>query len=263
MSRGLAVTIFATAALAAACTGSTGGETFEFEARAAGAPGAVFGEPYVFVTDRGYAVSLTRASIHIGAVYANLSVPTSVASDTSCVLPGIYVAEVAAGLDIDALDPTPKPFPVPGLATTDRARTAEIWLSGGDVHAESDPTIIASVEGTATSASGTFPFVGTVTIGPNRKEPPADPAQPGSKPICKQRVVTPIAADFTPEPGGSLLLTVDPAGWFANVEFAELERVVEDPPLYAFRDDDEDQPSRNLYAGIRAASGVYTIAWSD
>jgi hypothetical protein len=263
MRRAATLAVLASAASIASCTGSTGGETFEFEARAAGAPGAVAGEPYTFVTDRGYAVTLTRAIIHVGALYANLSVPTSVAADTSCILPGIYVAEVAGGIDVDALDPTPRPFPVTGVATTDRARTAEIWLSGGDVHAESDPTITASVEGSAVGARGTFPFVGTVTIGANRKQPPADPTQPGAKPICKQRVVTPIAVDFTPEPGGSLLLTVDPAGWFANVEFAEFERVIDDPPLYAFRDDDEDQPSRNLYAGIRAAAGVYTITWSD
>lgn len=248
---------------ALSCNGSTGGELFEFEARAAGAAAAVPGQAYVFDNDRGYTVTLTKATLHVGAVYLNRSVPTSVASDTSCILPGIYVAEVTAGLDIDALDPTPRPFPELGYATSDAAKTAELWLTGGDIDAPEDPTLIASVEGTAVGPGGAFPFVGSVTIGQNRQKPPLDPAQPGSKPICKQRVVTPIAVNLTPSAGGALLLRVDPAGWFGNVEFSELERIVDEPPLYAFRDDGEDQPSQNLYAGVRANAGVYTISWED
>ncbi|MBL9025251.1 MAG: hypothetical protein JNL21_23860 [Myxococcales bacterium] len=263
-ARGLVPVAWLAASLGAlSCTGSTGGDLFEFEARAAGAAGTTAGQPYVFTNDRGYTVTLTKATLHVGALYLNQSVPTSVASDTSCILPGIYVAEVTEGLDIDALDPTPRPFPGLGYATANDARTAEIWLTGGDIDAESDPTVIAAVEGTAVGPAGAFPFVGSITIGQNRLEPPTNPAQPGSKPICKQRVVTPIAVDLSPEPGGSLLLRVDPAGWFGNVEFSELERIVDDPPLYAFRDDGEDQPSQNLYAGVRANAGVYRITWED
>jgi hypothetical protein len=252
-----------TAAVLFGCTGSTGGEIFEFEAFAAGAPGAVAGQPYTFTTERGYTVTLDRASLHVGAMYLNMSVPTSVADDTSCFLAGIYVAEVTAGLDVDVLDPSRVAFPIAGAATSDRARTAEIWLSGGDLDAESDPTVIASVAGTAVGASGTFPFEGQITIGQNRQVPPSDPAQPGEKPICKQRVVTPIDVDLVPEPGGALVLTIDPAGWFGNVEFSELEQVQDDPPLYRFRDDSEDQPSRNFYSGVRANAGVYRFTWEE
>lgn len=246
-----------------ACSGTTGGDVFEFQAFAAGPPGATAGQAYVFSNDLGYTVTLEEARILLGAVYLNMSVPTSVASDTSCVLPGIYVAEVTTALELDALDPTPVPFPKGGVATADRARTAEVWLTGGPVDAESDNTVIVSVRGVASGAAGTFPFEGAVTIGKNRLPPPSDPAQPGEKPICKQRVVTPIDVDLQPEPGGALLVRVDPAGWFGNVDFSALEQVQADPPLYRFRDDSEDHPSRNLYQGIRANAGVYTFFWEN
>jgi hypothetical protein len=259
----LSFALAGSASLAGACTGSTGGDIFEFRAFAAGAAGATAGEPYVFANDLGFTVSLEEARIHLGAVYLNMSVPTSVASDTSCILPGIYVAEVTSGLDLDALDPTPVPFPTAGLATADRARTGEVWLAGGAIDAENDSTVIVSVRGVATGAAGEFPFEGAITIGQNRVPPPSDPAQPGEKPICKQRVVTPIDVDLEPEPGGSLLVTVDPAGWFGNVDFSALEQVQTDPPLYRFRDDSDDQPSRNLYQGVRANAGVYSFSWED
>lgn len=249
------------ATLACASCGSTGGELLELEAFAAGPEGLVAGQPYVFVTDRGYEVTLSAASLHIGAVYLNRSVPTSVSSDTSCYLAGQYVAEVAGGVDVDLLDSELQPFSVRGFATTDRARTAEIWLTGGDLDAETDPTVIARVEGVAARGAERYPFEATITISDNRAIPPSDPAQPGARPICKQRVVSPIAVDLTPEPGGSLLVRVDPAGWFDNVSFDQLELVDDDPPLYRFRDDSLDQPSRNLFNGLRANAGVYQLEW--
>lgn len=247
----------------ASCNGSTGGELVDFEAFAAGPEDAVAGEPYVFTTDRGFRVTLDKAVLHIGAVYLNQSVPTSVASDTSCYLAGLYVAEVPGGFDVDVLDPSPQPFPVPGFGTSERARTAEIWLSGGDIEAESDPTVIAQIEGTAEKDGETWAFDATITIGENRRLPAPDDAQPGSRPICKQRVITPISVDLAPVPEGSLLVRVNPAGWFANVSFDELEQVGTDPARYRFRDDSDDQPSRNLFNGLRANAGVYELGFSE
>jgi hypothetical protein len=252
VARALALVVVLTS-----CNGSTGGDLFEFDAYASGPEGAANGT-YTFVTDRGYEVTLTRATLHIGALYLNQSVPTSVSSDTSCILPGIYVAEVTSGLEVDALDATPRRFPSRGFASSDRARTAEVWLSGGDLFAETDPTAIAIIEGTATKGGETHPFSAHLTISDNRKVAASDPALPGAKPICKERVVTPIRVDTAPEPGGSLLVRVDPAGWFGNVEFEELELGADG---YRFRDDDGDQPSRALYAGIRSNAGVYEIEW--
>ena len=58
-----------------------------------------------------------------------------------------------------------------------------------------------------------------MTIGENRQQPVQNPALPGSNPICEQRIVTPIAVDFTPTDGGVLTLRVDPRGMFNAVDF--------------------------------------------
>lgn len=263
MRRSATRALLAAASIAAACNGSTGGEITELEAFAAGPEAREPGSPYVFETDRGFTVTLTRAIVHVGALYLNEAVPTSVSSDTSCYLAGQYVAEVAGGLAVDALDPVLQPFVVPGFATTTRARTGELWLSGGELEADNDPTVILDIAGEAERAGEVFPFEAQLTIGDNRRQSADDPAQPGARPICKQRVVTPLQLDITPTIGGRLVLRIDPAGWFSNVEFDRLEQVADDPPRYRFRDDSEDQPSRNLFQGLRASAGVYEISWEE
>lgn len=256
---------FAVAASAIAlcsCLGTAGGETFDFEAHGAGPSDAVAGSPYAFRSGRGFDVELTRANLWIGAVYLNKSVSTSVSSDTSCALAGIYVAEITTGRFIDVLSPTPQPFPELGQTTTEHASTAELWLSSGDVDANSDVTVILDVAGTATRDGITYPFDGMVTIGDNRRETPSDPAAPGAKPICKERVVSPIPVSARARPGDDLLIVVDPRGFFSNVDFASLEKVGDDPLRYRFRDDNGDQPSRNLYGGLRAGAGTYALQWT-
>jgi hypothetical protein len=253
----------AATALGQGCVGTTGGEIVTFEAFAAGPEGLRAGDPYAFTTARGFDVTLTRARLFVGAVYLNATVPTSVAQDTSCFLAGTYVAEVPGGVDVDVLDGALQPFPVTGSGTTTRATAAEIWLSGGDIDAKLDPTIVAEVEGVAARDGASWPFEGSITINDNRLTAAVDPAQPGAKPICKQRVVTPIAVDLTPEEGGALVLRIDPSGWFDNVAFDELEPADGEGESYRFRDDNDDAPSRNLYAGVRANAGVYELTWRD
>lgn len=243
------------------CLGSAGGESFDFHGYAAGPADAVEGMPYVFRSGRGFDVTLTRADLWIGAVYLNRSVSASGVTDTTCTLAGVYVAELTTGTLVDALSPKLQAFPEPGATTTERASTAEIWLSGGDIDAASDPTVILDLAGEATRGEERYPFEGRVTIGPNRKQPPSDPALPGAKPICKERIVSPIPIDLRAREGDALVLRVDPRGWFQNVDFAALEEVSAEPPLYRFRDDQEDQPSRNLFSGLQAGSGTYSLMW--
>ena len=243
------------------CVGTTGGEIVAFDAAAAGPRDAVAGQPYTFETSRGYTVTLTRAKVHVGAVYLNKSRPSSVASDTSCQLPGIYVAEVTSGVDVDLLSGTPQPFPNPGFATTEHASTAEVWLFGDDVNDPSDDTVILDVAGTAEKGGESYPFDGTIRIGQNRVIPAPSPALPGANPICKQRIVSPIPVQLTAKEGDRLILRIDPRGLFANVEISKLEEASSDPPLLRFRDDDGDQPSRALYSGLRASVGTYSVTW--
>jgi len=246
--------------LLSACTGTTGSDLFEFEAQASG-PEEADGGPLAFETSRGWAVTLTRARLHVGAVYLNRSVPVSVSSDTTCTLPGIYVAEVLAGVELDLLAREPVAFPVTGDGTEERARAGEVWLTGGAVNAPHDETPILDVTGEAARDGEEILFEGVLTIGENRVIPPENPALPGANPICKQRIVSPIPVDLPLRRGGQLLLRVDPRRFFANVDFSTLPEGESPDAVRTFADGPENQASINLYAGLHAAVLAYTFEW--
>jgi len=249
-----------TAALAA-CIGTTGSEIVSFKTFGAG-PAGVQNHQLDFVNGHGWAISLTTAKLHIGAVYLNRSVPVSGGQERACFLPGVYVGQVLDGADIDTLDPNPQPFPNPGHGTADLAVTGEVWLTGGRVDEDEDRTTIAEVAGTATRDGVSMRFEGQVTIGKNRIPAETDPARPGANPVCAARIVTPIPIDVVLANGGSLLVRADPRGWFANVELGDLQPVTPTSDLRRFSDDNSDQPSTNLYGGLRAATGVYTCEFT-
>jgi hypothetical protein len=237
--------------LLGACVDTTGGDLVTFAAVASGPADAVPGQPLDFVNDRGWHVSLTTASLHVGAVYLNQSAPVSGAQNTSCILPGTYVAQVTTGLDVDLLSPDQQGFPKPGTGVTIPAIAGQLWLTGGDVDTVADATPILHVVGTTDRNGSAFAFAGTVTIGTNRAVAGAS----GGNPICKQRIVSPIPTALEPRAGGKLLLTVDPRLFFANVDFTA-------PASgdYLFPDDSSDQPSRNLYQNLHS-SAPYRFAW--
>ncbi len=243
------------------CVGSTGSELVTFHAAAAGPEDAVAGSPLTFVTPRGFRVVLTRARVHVGAIYLNQSVPVSGSQATSCTLPGIYVGEVTDGVDVDALSPDPQPFPSEGRGTAEHAAAGEVWLTTGDVNADDTSTAVVEVAGTADRDGTSFPFEGRVTIGKNRITPAKDPASPGTNPICRQRIVSPIVADVSLRSGSTLLLRIDPRGWFVNVDFSEIPKA-SDAPLYRFVDEPSGGASNSFYAGVRSTSGVYTFGVS-
>lgn len=251
------------AALATACIGTTGSELVTFRAFGAGpadAPSDAQTNGLSFVNSFGWSITLSRAKLHVGAVYLNRSVPVSGGQERSCFLPGVYVAQVLRGADIDALSPELQPFPEPGTGTADHAITGEVWLTGGRVDASDDTTAIAEVAGTATRGSESMRFEGTVTIGKNRLEQ-TDPARPGRKPLCAERIVSPIPVSITPSDGGALVVRVDPRQWFKNVDLSELEPVAPESDLCRIPDDASTQPAVNLYRGLRGAVGVYRFDW--
>lgn len=248
----------------ASCIGTTGSSLVTFRAFAAGPadlPPNVAAEGLSFVNGLGWSIRLTRAKLHIGALYLNRSVPVSGGQERECFLPGVYVAQVAGGLDVDALSPTLQPFSETGNGTADNAVTGEVWLTGGPIDAQDDRTIIADVAGSATRNGESIRFEGTVTIGRNRVVANGDPARPGAQPLCSARIVTPVATSITPTDGGSLVVRVDPRGWFRNVELAELAPVTTTSDLRRIPDELEPAPAYNLYVGLRAASGVYRFEW--
>jgi hypothetical protein len=253
------------AVLAMGCVGTTGGDIVELSVAAAGPADATAGAPYVFTNGRGFEVTLTRARLHVGGVYLNESRPLSGAQATSCRLPGLYIAEVPAQLDVDLLSPAPQPFPSKGHGTTGAALVGEVWLTGGDADAEDDPTVILDAAGSASQAGLTIPFTASLTIGENRTPVPVDPSLPGASPICRERIVSPIPLGPSATPGGelrvdttgTLLVRVDPKTFFLNVDFAALPA---SPSPRTFADGPADEASNALYRWLHDPA-AYSFAW--
>jgi len=242
------------ALLVTGCVGTTGGDTFSFDAFARGEGTGTVDAPYVNAHE--YSIALSRAKVHVGAIYLNRSAPTSVSSDTSCLLSDVYVAEVPRALEVDALTTEPQRFPDLGQATQELAKTGEVWLTGGDVNDPNDSTVILDVRGIATKGGKEYPFEGALSIGENRLEP-TPPELPGLKPICKERIVTPVPVDLALVRGGKLTLGIDVARMFSNVDFSLL--TADENGVLHFDDDQEtaDAASRNLYVGLRSSTGIY------
>lgn len=258
-----------------ACVGTTGGQIIDFDAAAAG-PKDANGElnfDIELTNGTHWNVDLTKATVHVGAVYLDDSLPVSGAQNTACILPGTYVAEVTTGLDVNLLSNAPQHFPSRGHGTTLAVQAAQVWLTHGDVDtiADANPYPILDVEGTASLGSNVRPFVGQITISNNRAN--TSGSFPGAYPICKQRIVSPIPTTVGVQAAGGLLLTIDPRQLFNNVDFGQLANV---SGSYVFSDDPSDsnpssptfysQPSVNLYSNLMSAGttngpNLYSFEW--
>lgn len=244
-----------------ACGDTTGGARVSFAAVASGPADATSG-PLTFSSGLGYRITLRRAQLFVGAVYLNQTVPTSGAQETSCIRPGIYVAQITSSLRINALSPDPQPFPTPGEGIASAALSGELWLTSGDINRSADNTVILDAEGEAERGGVTYPFLAQITIGTNRAIPSADPAYPSKNPICKQRIVSLIPTDLTPQSEGRLRLRVDPRAWFQTVDFSLVPRVQDSPPLHRFSDQNDNPADLSLYNnGLRRRTGAYSFSW--
>jgi hypothetical protein len=242
-----------------ACVQTTGGALVSFDAVAQGDPAIVDSGPLSFTTPAGFAVTLTRARLTVGALYFNQQNPQNYTLEQSCIQDGIYSGEVRGGITLDALSPVPQAFPVRGNGTDAQTLAAELWLTGGDLDADSDRTVLLDVAGTATRGADTFPFEGQVTISGNRVTPPRNPALPGSNPLCRQRIVSPVPFEARLAEGSQVALLVDPRAWFTAVDFSSLTRTSDAPLAYRFIDDQSSsaQADKALYAALRSAAGPY------
>ena len=105
---------------------------------------------------------------------------------------------------VDLLSPTLQPFSARARGPRRSRPTAEVWLTGGDINAADDPTLILDVAARPRAAGPAYPFQ---RRGHHRQQPRHSgdqPALPGANPICKQRIATPIVVDLTPTDGGVL-----------------------------------------------------------
>jgi hypothetical protein len=245
-----------------ACVQTTGGTIVDFPVAAAGRSDLTDGKPLEFISDDGWHVVLTKAVLHVGAVYLDQAEPVSGAGATPCILPGTYIAQMTTGMDVDLLSPRPQRFAALGHGTTGQALVGQLWLTGtNDVNATDDPTKILVVEGTADKGGDVRRFAGTITIGSNRQ--PSTSGAAGASPICKERIVT-VDASVPVLTSGGLLVRIDAQKLFTNVDWSSLAKSFD---AYAFQDaPNEDQPSTNLYENLHAGSAAgspYAFAWTD
>jgi hypothetical protein len=130
-------------------------------------------------------------------------------------------------------------------------------LVHGDINTTPDKLAMLVVAGTASQGESQFSFSGSITIGSNHQ---TTGAIAGGSPICKQRIVTPIA----PVPGvlssGGLLLRIDPRTLF-NFDFRQRSTTAPSAP-YQFSDAPMswDPASQNLYGNLHSTA-PYSFSW--
>jgi hypothetical protein len=239
--------------------GDAGGDTVDFPVAAAGPADAVAGQPLVF-SQEGWDITLTKATLHVGAVYMAESPPVSGAQATGCYLPDmdVYVVQETSGLDVDLLSPTPQPFPAQGQGITQpQAVIGQVWLVHGDINTAPDKVAMLVVAGTATQGGTEFSFSGSITIGSNHQ---TTGVIAGGSPICKQRIITPITPVPAVSPSGGLLLRIDPRTLF-NFDFKQRSTTAPSAP-YQFSDDPAswDTASQDLYGNLHSTA-PYSFSW--
>jgi hypothetical protein len=252
-------------ALTLSCNGTTGYELVNFYTAARGPSDAVKGQPYTFDLDAQQRVTLTKATLHIGALYLTQSVPQSGGGPAPCVLPGTYegvfVGEVLGGGDIDLLDPSPQALPV-GQGSTIPAATGQVWLTHGDVNAPVDPFAIVTLEGSVVADGATISFSGGITLNDSTPSSAtsgagANGGLPGANQICLVRIVQGVPADLTLAQGGTLVLVVDPKALLNNANFGTQSTSIE---LSGNATMQANQPSLNLFNNLKG-TGPYRFEW--
>jgi hypothetical protein len=257
-----------TMVLLAGCSGTTGSGLVTFTARAGGPADVVAGQSLEFDSGSGFHISLTSARFHFGAVYLNMSAPSSGGPEQPCILPGIYVGEAfgacnasdVCGVDLDLLSPSLTTFSKTAQGTANKAVEANVWLTGGDINAAEDSTPILQVAGTASRNGDSWPFDATITIGSNRAIAAPNAGMPGANPICRQRIASLIPVEFTLSDGGTLDVRVDPRGMFNGVDFSTLAPMGSAATLTI--PDTSAGAGNALYKGLLANFGVYQFTWS-
>jgi hypothetical protein len=249
-----------------ACNDTTGQPIISFTGQAGGVAGIAPSVP--FVTGSGYAVTLTTAKLHMGAVYLNQYNPESGAGTMPCVLDGIYVAQLFGPLDLDLLSPEMVAFPQAGSGIEALAYTAQIFLLEGDINDPDNDEPVLELAGTAQKGITQWPFSATVTIGANRLPQVNDVSEPGANPICAERIVTPIipvGGAVTPTNGGQLSVRIDVRHMLDGVDFVYLTDGVSPPPAppYVIPDQIGTTVSDQLFSGLRSDANVYAISYAQ
>jgi hypothetical protein len=268
-------------AAALSCNGTTGYDLVQFYAAGSGFSDAVKGQPYTFETRAGVRVTLTQASLHVGALYLTQSIPQAGGGPQPCALAqtyeGAFVGEVRGDGDIDLLDPSVQQIQVIGDGSTIPAATGQVWLTHDDSITQgnlngSDDVPILTLQGSFGDGAGTHTFSAGITIDVTRISGTPNSGLPGEIQICQQRIVSGIPVDLTLAQGGTLVLRVDAPSLFVGVPFTDLPAAagLAGAPASAclagvstdtcFTNDDTNLSSTILFTNLKT-TGPYRFAW--
>jgi hypothetical protein len=198
-------------------------------------------EPLTVHTPLGWDVTIVEAQLSFAAIYfRNAPSVTGTAEDS-----GRITAQVLGPFVVDTLDPEPARPAVQASAVTERALSAELWLT----EAQSGPiaetfgayTALAHFAGVAQKGELEVPFDGALTFPLTRDA--------SSYQVWSNRRIRRVPSEFVPSAGGRLRLEVDPSHFFDAVSFDTLT------PDDATRDFTADGAAVQLRSGLAAVSG--------
>lgn len=284
---GACVAPLAAGLVSAGCSGTTGSARFAFQASAGGAPrgdGATAG-PLAFVNEKGWLVTLDKATVTLGPLYVNTVPPLSGQQTWRSVLPalvpvahaagashlgeGRIVGEVLGQVTFDGLAPALVPFAATGTMTGEQVRTTELCFfppPGTPIDTPSIDQVAVDLAGSAAKDGATVRFRGAL-IFDDAWRPDPKPGVAGTS-MIDVRTVRGIPASFFPREGGALELRMDVRRLFTGADFSALADSPEDADGTKILVQSKsgkyttDQVMRNVFAGTTQAA-TYAIRWID
>lgn len=263
------------------CAGTTGTKKVAFEAYA----GGVAASRLPFTTERGFEVTLTRATLTFGPVYLNVIAPRSAttvegtrerfsferyahAHGEDHLGSGRVVGEVLGQVTIDALSSNLVRFPVPGVVTNESVRTADVWFYPGDGQDPETKRVPAalSIEGVARQSGKVTPFRGALVLD-DAWLPEAAAGSREARTLADIRRVRGIATSFVPDEGGRLEIRFDVRPLLRGADFGALESNPTEADgakrLVQAKATGADQVMTNLFQGLKSSSGPWDVRWMN
>jgi hypothetical protein len=267
------------------CAGATDRTKFSFEARAGGAATGLSQADFTFTNERNWTITLRKANVTLGPVYLNTVAPlvdsptgflghfvrSAHADGGDHLGGGRIVGEVLSQITFNALSSELAPFPLLGTTTDEPVRTTDVWLypaPGVSADTTKIDTVTLDVAGVARRGDQELRFRGALILN-DAWLPDATAGQRGTTSIALLRRVRGIPSAFTPENGGSLELRFDVRAPFRGADFSNLETSPSDRDGVKLLVQSKsgknttDQIMTNLFQGVRATTGTYSVRWAS
>jgi hypothetical protein len=274
----LALAVVMSAVTFSGCSGGTGSQRFSFKAQVRGTAPSTPGE-YRFVNEKGWSITLTRATVTLGPVYLNVVPPLrsesaslwdlvvrpAYAQGEMHLAAGRVVGEVLSQVTFDALSDDLVAFPSSGVATQEEVRTAEVWFypePGTPADAKQLDTVALDIAGSAQRDGELVKFRGLLKLDDSWISN-QNVGSRGNLSLTEIRKVRGISADFFPGEGGVLELGFDVKRLLRGADFASLvsNETDADGTKILLPGKAGDQVMTNLYQGLHQVEQTYSVRW--